>query len=134
MTEHFNKQDYLQRRRDLRNGASVPERILWSKLKGKQILGLKFRRQYGIGSFVVDFYCVEIRLVIELDGSSHASEAVWEYDQERQKYIESLGLRVIRLTNQELSASADQCVEKIAYVAQTMVAELRNSENDRANN
>jgi len=66
------------------------------------LLGLKFRRQYSIGSFIVDFYCPEIKLIIEIDGATHSSEKEIIYDKERQKYLESLGLKIKRYTNTEI--------------------------------
>ena len=66
------------------------------QLKNRQIDGLKFRRQHGLGRYIADFYCPEIRVVIELDGGSHESEEAQKYDAERTRYIESLGIKVIR--------------------------------------
>lgn len=62
MTEIFNKKEYVKKRQYLRKRMTSAEILLWSKLKGKQLLGLKFRRQYGVDSYVVDFYCTEIKL------------------------------------------------------------------------
>ena len=64
----FNDKSQRTLRKKLRSNMPAPEAILWSKLRAKQFKGLKFRRQYGIGHFVLDFYCVEIRLGIEIDG------------------------------------------------------------------
>jgi len=71
MTEIFNKKEYTKKRRHLRKDMTKAEIYLWSKLKGKQINGLKFRRQYGINNYTVDFYCSELRLAIEIDGGVH---------------------------------------------------------------
>ncbi len=67
----FNRKSQTGRRRHLRKEAPKAERLLWWRLRGRQVHGLKFRRQYGIGRYVVDFYCVEARLAIEVDGESH---------------------------------------------------------------
>ncbi len=67
----------------------IAEVILWNELQGGRLMNLKFRRQYGIGRYVVDFYCHKLKLVIEVDGNSHSSEKAKKYDKRRQEYIES---------------------------------------------
>jgi len=81
--------------RDLRRRATKSEAMLWPALRGRQ-LGVKFRRQQPIGSFVVDFYASDARLVVEVDGAIHLQQA--KADVERQHLLESLGLRVVRVT------------------------------------
>jgi len=78
------------------------EVILWSKLKGKGLMGYKFRRQYSIGSFVIDFYCPKLKLAIEVDGDSHFIEGAEDYDKERQAIIEVYGIKFFRFTNKEI--------------------------------
>ncbi len=78
------------------------EIVLWSKLKGKQLNGLKFRRQHGINNYVVDFYCPELKLAIEIDGDVHAYDSRIVYDKQRQKEIEALGIKVLRHTNTDV--------------------------------
>ena len=78
------------------------EVILWSRLKGKKMNGFKFRRQYGAGPFVVDFYCPRLKLAIEVDGDSHFEEGAEEYDKRRQKYIEKIGIKFLRITNTDV--------------------------------
>lgn len=87
MTEIFNKKEYVKKRQHLRKRMTRAEILLWSKLKGKQLLSLKFRRQYG-----VDFYCTEIKLAIEVDGDVHGYNSRVLYDKQRQKNIEALGI------------------------------------------
>jgi len=113
MTEIFNKNLETIKRKRLRNDLSEAERILWYRLKNKQIFGYKFRRQYGIEKYVADFYCPKAKLVIEIDGDSHIEEAAIQYDKERKKYIESLGLKVIRFTNVEVYKNLDAVIEII---------------------
>lgn len=78
------------------------EVILWAQLQKKQLYGYKFRRQQGIGRYIVDFYCARAKLVIEIDGDSHFQPGVAAYDLERQKFIESLGFTVIRFINTDI--------------------------------
>src|SRR3989338_7653786 len=100
MTEIFNRLAQKELRRDLRKRMSKAEAALWMYLKGKQVSGAKFRRQFSICQYIVDFYCPEHKMVIEVDGDSHFIDAdAVKYDIARQKYIESLGLRVLRFTN-----------------------------------
>ena len=89
------------------------EVILWSKLKGRQLLGCKFRRQYGVGAFVMDFYSTEIELAIEVDGDSHFQEGRPEYDRRRQAFIESFGIRIIRFWNGDIHENLDGVLEAI---------------------
>ncbi len=78
------------------------EVILWQYLKDRQIVGYKFRRQYSISKYVVDFYCPRKKLAIEVDGPTHFSLQAMEYDIKRQALIESFGIRVIRVTNTDV--------------------------------
>ena len=111
--EIFNKKRQTPTRKFLRNNAPEAERELWSKLKGSQVLGYKFRRQYGIGSYVVDFYCADMSLVIEVDGETHVTDDELEYDRNRQKEIEGLGLKVLRFTNRDVFDNLDGVLQTI---------------------
>ena len=75
------------------------ERRLWAAIRRKQVMGYRFQRQRPIGPFIVDFYCKELRLALEVDGSSH--DGKWEYDQIRQKKIELKGVKFLRFTEGE---------------------------------
>lgn len=89
-----------KRVQELRKNATQPEQILWSTLRGRQLGELKFRRQHPIEPYIVEFYCAEARLVIELDGKSHDGRET--YDQERSKYLRTLGLTVFRISNDDV--------------------------------
>ncbi len=102
MTDVFNKKKYVKKRRYLRRNMTKAEVFLWSKLKGKQLNGLKFRRQYGINNYVVDFYCPELELAIEIDGDVHYYDSRTVFDEKRQKDIEALGIKVLRYTNNDV--------------------------------
>ena len=94
-----NPKETLKFRKELRNNLTPAEAFLWSHLKRKQLEGEKFRRQHGIGPFIVDFYCALEQLIIELDGQVHMNELAQQYDEMRTKYLENQGLRVIRFEN-----------------------------------
>ena len=86
-------------RRSLRRDTTPAEKLFWSKVAQKQFLNLKFRRQHGIGNYVVDFYCPEKKLIIEIDGDTHAVGTGAELDKERTFYLETLGYKVVRYAN-----------------------------------
>ncbi|MEW7312706.1 endonuclease domain-containing protein [Buttiauxella gaviniae] len=89
-----------------------PERILWTRLCCQQ-LGTKFRRQHGIGHYIVDFYCAEFSLVIELDGDSHYRPEAWEYDKQRDAFMQSRNIRVLRIANNEVINNLDGVLSHI---------------------
>ena len=99
-----------ERRRLLRKNSTPQELKLWLHLKNKS-LGCKFRRQQGIGNFIVDFCCPSERLIIEIDGSQHVENE--PYDEKRTKYLESLGYKVIRFWNNEINDNIESVVDKI---------------------
>jgi very-short-patch-repair endonuclease len=87
--------------------------MLWSRLKGRQLPRCKFRRQYSVGSFVLDFFSAEIKLGIELDGHSHFQSGAHEYDQKRQQFIESFGIKFVRILNTEIYQNLEGVLEMI---------------------
>jgi very-short-patch-repair endonuclease len=113
VNEYFNRENETDKRRPLRSSMPEAEVILWSRLKGRQLLESKFRRQYSAGSFVIDFFSVEIKLGIELDGDSHFRAGAPEYDHERQRFIESFGIRIVRVLNTEVYENLDGVLEMI---------------------
>jgi len=86
---------------------------MWQVLRGKQLLGYKFRRQYSIGAFVVDFYSSKLKLVIELDGRSHRSLSAREYDSMRQIWIEKYGIRFLRFKDEDVINKTKEVICKI---------------------
>ena len=83
MTKHYNKKTEKEKRRTLRKEQTYTEKIFWMQLRNRQILGYKFRRQYSIDHFVIDFYCPELKLAVELDGDVHNIPEQKEYDKAR---------------------------------------------------
>ena len=103
MTKLFNKNEIKKKRQELRNNMPPAEILLWYEIKGKKILGYKFRRQYSIGKYIIDFCCPRVRLVIETDGDSHfVNNKAIEYDNRREEYIKSIGFNILRFTNLEI--------------------------------
>ncbi|OGY36685.1 MAG: hypothetical protein A3E36_03870 [Candidatus Andersenbacteria bacterium RIFCSPHIGHO2_12_FULL_45_11b] len=116
MTHLFNQKSHTKLRKDLRNQISQPEVVLWQRLRRKQLGGYRFRRQFGIGRYVVDFYCPKLRLVIEIDGDSHYTDEAQAYDAERTEYLNNCGIQVLRYTNTEIMKNVDGVVERISEV------------------
>ncbi len=88
--------------RELRKNMTDAERRLWSKIRMKQVKGYQFLRQRPIGPYIVDFFCPEAKLVIEVDGGQHFTVEGKESDQSRDSYLQSLGLQVLRLNNHDV--------------------------------
>jgi very-short-patch-repair endonuclease len=91
------------------------EIILWSRLQRRQLLSCKFRRQYSVGSYVLDFFSPEVKLAIELDGDSHFQAGAPEYDDKRRQFIESFGICIIRFLNSEVYGNLDGVLERIGH-------------------
>jgi very-short-patch-repair endonuclease len=108
------KPDTLEAARILRKNMTNYEKLIWKRLKGKQMCGLRFRRQHPIDIFIVDFYCHEVRLVVEIDGKIHDQQE--EYDDGRSSEMEKFGIRVIRFTNSEVEKNIEGVINKIKKV------------------
>lgn len=109
----FNINKNKELRKELRNNQPKAEQLLWKKLKAKRFLDLKFRRQHGIGPFVVDFYCSELRLVVEIDGDSHFNDESLLKDNSRTAFIEKEGIEVLRFTNTDVYKNIDSVLEEL---------------------
>ena len=109
----FNRRNLKERRKKLRNNPTLAEAFLWGYLKNSQLEGRKFRRQSSIKSFIVDFYCPEEKLVIELDGDFHFHEKAIKNDERRSKILEKEGLKIIRFENQEVLLNLDSALKEI---------------------
>ena len=92
----------LPQARKSRQVTTDAELLLWNRLRNRQLPGFKFRRQHQFGEYIADFYCHEAKLVIECDGGVHSAVETWNQDQSRDAYMSSLGLRVLRFTNEQV--------------------------------
>ena len=113
MNRHFNRTKEKVTRRRLRQEQTYFEKIVWMYLRNRKMLGCKFRRQYSIDRYVVDFYCPELKLAVEIDGSVHEVEENKQNDRERQSYIESYGIEFLRIKNEELLGNPNKAFERI---------------------
>lgn len=109
---HKAEGDTFEFARMLRKESTEAEDILWQKVRGRR-LGAKFRRQHPIDRYIVDFYCFEKRLVIEVDGGIHLNPEIKKNDEQRQKIIESFGYRFLRFTNEEVLNDIGEVLDKI---------------------
>jgi len=103
----------LSKARILRNNMTDAERILWKELRFKKIKGFKFRRQHAIGQFIVDFYCHEKKLVIEVDGNYHLENSQVEHDNDRALELKKFGLEIIRFKNDEVINDINKVILQI---------------------
>jgi len=112
MTIIYNRSKQKEKRKYLRSNSTKAEIILWQKIKNKQ-LGVKFRRQYGIGNYIADFCCIEKKFIIEIDGGYHNESEQIFYDEDRGKGISELGYKIIRFKNNEVENNIDQVLERL---------------------
>ncbi|MFA6161584.1 MAG: endonuclease domain-containing protein [Patescibacteria group bacterium] len=104
------------RRRDLRHRSTDAELLLWQKLRNRQICNFKFFRQFSVGPYILDFYCPEVGLAIELDGSQHSTEQAVAYDKERSEYLAGKDIKVARFWNNEVLTNIEGVVTKVLEV------------------
>ena len=120
MTRVYNRESQTQTRRRLRREAPKAERLLWSRLRAGQADCLKFRRQYGVGPYVIDLFCPALKLAVEIDGNSHFEPNAVENDERRQAFIEPFGTHFVRFTNREVNRQLEAVLEKICQVVQDL--------------
>ena len=109
-----NNNEQRDLRKSLRQNMTPSEAALWLALRGRGAGGYKFRRQQGIGPYVLDFYCPELKLCVELDGSSH--DYRFDYDEQRTRFLDEQGIRVIRFQNEQVWSGLEGVVAEIVSV------------------
>ena len=107
----------LERQRRLRREPTEPEKKLWRHLRNRQVAGLKFRQQVWLGPYIVDFFCAEARLAIELDGETHIGPEAEAYDERRTAFIEAEGFRLRRFWNNDVMQNIEGVVQEIEAAA-----------------
>jgi len=121
MFPDHNKKIFADRRRELRRNQTDAEARLWHFLRNRRLHGLKFHRQYGIGRYILDFYCFDIKLAIELDGGQHAAPSQAAYDDERTAYLASLGIKVLRYWNHDMVERHESVLEEIHEIIKAVL-------------
>jgi len=119
MTDYFNCGAAKDKRRVLRQAETAPETLLWVRLRGWRVSGLKFRRQYSVGVYILDFYCPACHLAIELDGESHNSLKAQEYDAERTEFLSTLNIHILRFANAEVYKDIKKVISTILTATQS---------------
>ena len=99
--------------RSLRKKGTVAEDLLWQELRNRKLQGMKFRRQHPINHYVADFFCSEKRLIIEVDGIVHHTKEAKENDEARTKDLASMGIQVLRFTNDEVEKDMNSVLQRI---------------------
>ncbi len=108
-----NEKHLEKKRQFLRNNSTAAEAALWNLIKNRQLQGRKFRRQFSVGKYVLDFYCHEEKLCVELDGAGHFTEEGQIYDEERTVFLNEEGIRVIRIENKKAFDNTQQILDYI---------------------
>ncbi len=116
---------HLERKRDMRWNHTSAEWKLWLALKNRQVEGLKFRRQHGIGPYIVDFYCDQLKLIIEVDGCIHSRKDVSEYDHVRSQFLEDNEYKILRFTNQEIEIDLSRVLGAIVSALPSIYGGVR---------
>jgi very-short-patch-repair endonuclease len=110
---HFNRSQEKEKRRQLRRDQTPAETLVWRYLRNRLSKNCKFRRQYSVDRYIIDFYSPEIKLAIEIDGDVHDLPEQKEHDKIRQKYLEEYGIIFLRIRNEELFGNTNKAFEKI---------------------
>lgn len=114
--------DIQAKAKELCFNQTAAEQLLWTHLRNRQLNNLKFRRQHPIGFYIADYYCAEVKLVVEIDGDTHLDQA--EYDQKRTHWLEEQGLRVMRFTNEVVLDTPEAVLELITEYCASRVGPL----------
>ena len=105
-----NRKELKAERKALRTNGTVAEAVLWTALKAKRLDGWRWRRQFSVGNYILDFYCPKAKLCIELDGDAHFTPDGLEADAVRTEYLTQLGIRVLRFENRLLKESPEMVI------------------------
>jgi very-short-patch-repair endonuclease len=110
--------ELLEKSRELRKRMTLAEVLLWSKIRSRQVDGYKFRRQQPLLDFIVDFYCHDLKLIIEVDGEAHYFADQIKLDKYRDKIFKLNGYNVFRISNDEVISNLDGSVDKLkSYIS-----------------
>ncbi len=115
----------FERAKQLRSNMTPAEKMVWECVKGKKILGLRFRPQHPMDLFIADFYCHPLKLVIEIDGGIHKSKDQKEYDIGREGELERWGIMIVRFTNKEVENDIELIQRKIEQICTKLQTERR---------
>ncbi|APA83526.1 endonuclease domain-containing protein [Francisella tularensis] len=120
MAQFFNKEATKEKRRSLRKNQTFAEQKLWQYIR-KDALGVRVRRQYGIGAYIADFYIPSLKIVIEVDGNNHFTDESKEYDLAREQYMKQIGIKTVRYTNSEVLNNIEAVFEDLLRVVKESI-------------
>ena len=121
---------YLAFVRQLRREQTDAEKLLWYCLRGRQLYGLNFRRQYPVGAYILDFYCHEYKLCVELDGGQHCTSAGIQHDEQRQAFLTSHGIYTLRFSNSDVLQAIEAVLLQIAEAVKPLTPTLSRRERE----
>jgi len=124
---NYNQKKHLTLRRKLRRKQTRAEAVLWKELSNKKFLGLKFYRQFGVGQFILDFFCPKLKLSVELDGGYHKKEDQRVYDSVRTGYLKGEGIEELRFQNDEVMSGLPRVLEIVKSVVERRLKEIADS-------
>ena len=113
MDQSYNKKSLAEKRKQLRSNGTSAEAVLWNRLKEKKLDGRRFRRQFSINNYIVDFYCTTEKLAIELDGQNHFTQAGSANDYERDQNLKAQGVTVLRFENEVVFKNIEGVLDEI---------------------
>jgi very-short-patch-repair endonuclease len=125
--------ELVKRARVLRSNMTQPETILWSRLKSKNIYGYKFRRQQPIFDYIIDFYCHELKLIVEVDGEIHALIENADSDKKRENMLRTNGYHILRFTNFDIHNDIETVIDKIKEYITTNLSPFQGDQRESVN-
>jgi len=125
MTKHFNKSSQTEKRRKLRQHQTNAEELVWKFIRNRQILDTKFKRQYSVDQYIIDFYCAELKLAIEIDGGTHNTSVQKKKDIIRQKYLEGFNIMFVRIKDEELFGNPNKAFSKIENAIKSISKDIK---------
>ncbi len=117
------RKQILRRAKEFRKSPTPEENILWERLRAKRLNNFVFRRQFPVGSYILDFYCRSLKLAIEADGGQHADEEKRLYDEERMRFLEANGIMVLRFWNSDIRGNLTTVLDTILLECQKLSAQ-----------
>ena len=108
-----NPQYQIEKRKELRKSMTIYEIVLWKVIKNKQLEGRKFRRQFGVGNYILDFYCPSEKLAIELDGADHFTSEGIKNDEQRDNFLKKEGIKVVHIENKHVFKNMKNVIQLI---------------------
>ena len=116
--------EHKEKRRLLRNNLTPAEAVMWRILKGDKIMGIRWRRQFSVGPYILDFYCPFLKLAIELDGYNHYTDSGYQHDSERDCYLSKLGIEVMRFENRFLWQCQEVVIDSIVQKVENKLLDI----------